>query len=217
MLNILEIDLDLHGKAAGNFIYSDNVDKPGPFLTGTFQADRVLFYDFDFENVRGKLEYEENTDTVTLEGLTARYMAGNAKADMVIHYIDKRFKVNGQITGIDFQRMNSEFKGTGDIIFSGAGRFEQDPINLTYRTDDIYFYEDQCFKVEGKGKMTTNFSDHYFLDAEGFYNKQQQFIPGVSPGQPDQRPLRRQIPWRNLGYQLVDPLGGKSRKSRCRR
>jgi hypothetical protein len=168
LLNILEIDLDLHGRATGNFVYSDNVDKPAPFLTGTFQADQALFYDFEFENARGKLNYEENTDTFTLEDLTARYMTGNANADMVIDYINQQFKVNGKITGIDFQRMNSEFKGKGDIIFSGAGRFEQDPINLTYRTGDINFYEDQSFKVEGKGKITTNFSDHYFLDTNGF-------------------------------------------------
>jgi hypothetical protein len=168
LLNILEIDLDLHGRTTGNFIYSDNIDKPGSLLTGTFQADHAVFYDFDFENLRGKLEYEENTDTFTLKDLTARYMTGNANADMVIDYINEKFKVNGKITGIDFQRMNSEFKGKGDIIFSGEGRFEQDPINLTYRTADIYFYEDQSFRVEGKGKITTNFSDHYFLDTNGF-------------------------------------------------
>jgi hypothetical protein len=168
LLNILEIDLDLHGRTTGNFIYSDNIDKPGSLLTGTFQADHAFFYDFDFENARGKLEYEENTDTFTLKDLTARYMTGNANADMVINYIDERFKVNGKITGIDFQRMNNQFKGKGDIIFSGEGRFEQDPINLTYRTGDIWFYEDQSFKVEGKGKISTNFSDHYYLDTNGF-------------------------------------------------
>jgi translocation and assembly module TamB len=64
--------------------------------------------------------------------------------------------------------MNNQFKGKGDIIFSGEGRFEQDPINLTYRTGDIWFYEDQSFKVEGKGKISTNFSDHYYLDTNGF-------------------------------------------------
>jgi len=168
MLNILEIDLDLYGLATGTFVYSDNVDQSAPFLTGTFHADQALFYDFIFENVRGKLGYEENTDTFTLEDLTAQYMTGNANADMVIDYINKQFKVKGKIIGIDFQRMNNQFKGKGDIVFSGAGQFEQDPINITYQTGDIYFYEGQSFKVEGKGKMTTNFSDHYFLDTNGF-------------------------------------------------
>jgi len=167
MLNILEIDLDLHGRAAGTFVYSDNVDKPAPFLTGTFQADQAVFYDFNFENARGKLGYDQNSDTFTLQCLTAQYMTGNANADLVIDYINERFKVDGKITGIDFYRMNNQFKGKGDIVFSGAGRFEQDPINLTYRTSDIYFYEDQSFRVIGKGKITTNFSDHYFLDANG--------------------------------------------------
>jgi hypothetical protein len=167
LLNILEIDLDLHGRTTGNFVYSDNVDQPAPFLTGAFQADHAVFYDFDFENVRGKLEYEENTDTFTLKDLTARYMTGNANADMVIDYINEQFKVNGKITGIDFLRMNNQFKGKGDIIFSGEGRFEQDPINLTYRTGDIRFYEEQPFKVNGAGKITTNFSDHYYLETNG--------------------------------------------------
>lgn len=167
LLNILEIDLNLHGRTTGNFVYSNNVDQPAPFLTGTFQADHAVFYDFNFDNVRGKLEYEENTDTFTLEDLTARYMTGNANADMVIDYINQQFKVNGKMTGIDFNRMNNQFKGKGDIIFSGEGRFEQDPINLTYRTGDIRFYEEQPFKVEGKGKITTNFSDHYYLETNG--------------------------------------------------
>lgn len=167
LLNILEIDLDLHGRTTGNFIYSDNIDKPGSLLTGTFQADHAVFYDFNFENVRGKLEYEENTDTFTLKDLTARYMTGNANADMVIDYTNEQFKVDGKIIGIDFNRMNNQFKGKGDIIFSGAGRFEQDPINLTYRTADIHFYEEQPFKVNGKGKITTNFSDHYYLETNG--------------------------------------------------
>ncbi len=167
MLNILEIDLDLNGRAAGNFVYSDNVDKPAPFLTGTFQADHVVFYDFDFDHLRGKLEYDENKDTVTLADLTAQYMTGSANADMVINYIDEKFKADGKIIGIDFHRMNNQFKGKGDIIFSGEGRFEQDPINLTFRTGDMYFYQDQSFKVEGSGKITSNFSDHYFLEANG--------------------------------------------------
>ncbi|MGD2089070.1 MAG: translocation/assembly module TamB domain-containing protein [Candidatus Aminicenantes bacterium] len=167
LLNILEIDLDLHGRTTGTFVYSDNVDQPAPLLTGTFQADQAVFYDFNFKNVRGKLEYEENTDTFTLKDLTARYMTGNANADMVIDYINQQFKVKGKIIGIDFQRMNNQFKGKGDIIFSGEGRFEQDPINLTYRTADIYLYEEQPFKVNGKGKITTNFSDHYFLETNG--------------------------------------------------
>lgn len=167
LLNILEIDLDLHGRTTGNFVYSDNADKPASLLTGTFQADQAVFYDFNFENVRGKLEYEENTDTFTLKDLTARYMTGNANADMVIDYINQQFIVNGKITGIDFNRMNTQFKGKGDIIFSGEGRFEQDPINITYQTGEIRFYEEQPFKVNGRGKITTNFSDHYFLETNG--------------------------------------------------
>jgi hypothetical protein len=168
LLNILEIDLDLHGRTTGNFIYSDNTEKSAPFLTGTFQADHAVFYDFDFENVRGNLEYEENTDTLTIKDLEGRYMTGNANADLVIDYINEQFKVNGKITGIDFNRMNNQFEGKGDIFFSGEGRFEQDPINLTFQTTDIHFYEEQPFKVNGKGKISTNFSDHYYLETNGF-------------------------------------------------
>ncbi|UCH95406.1 MAG: translocation/assembly module TamB domain-containing protein [Candidatus Aminicenantes bacterium] len=167
LVNILELDLDLQGRMKGNFIYSDNLNEPNYLLTGTFQADKARFYAFDFENARGTLKYEENTDTITIKELTAQYMTGDANANMVINYIDERFTVNGKITGIDFNLMNNQFEGKGDIIFSGEGRFEQDPINLTYRTADINLYEEQPFKVEGKGKIFTNFSDHYYLETNG--------------------------------------------------
>jgi translocation and assembly module TamB len=64
--------------------------------------------------------------------------------------------------------MNNQFSGKGDITFSGEGRFEQDPINLTYQTVDIRFFQDQSFTVNGKGKILTNFSDHYYLETNSF-------------------------------------------------
>ena len=167
MLNLLEIDLDLAGRARGNFVYSNNIDKPAPFLTGSFEADNARFYAFQFENTRGRLDYEENTDTLTIHIDKTGYMTGEGSAQLVIDYKKEQFKANGKITGLDFNRMNVHFTGKGDVAFSGQGGFEQDPISITYQTGDIYFYRDQFFRVKGEGKLLTNFSDHYYLEADG--------------------------------------------------
>jgi translocation and assembly module TamB len=68
---------------------------------------------------------------------------------------------------IDLNRMNNEFKGKGDIDFSGQGSFEQDPIKLDFKSGDIYFYKDRFFKIKGTGKLISNFSDHYYLETQG--------------------------------------------------
>jgi len=167
ILNILEIDLDLHGRARGNFVYGDNVNNSDPFLTGKFEAPKAIFYAFDFENIRGTLDYRENLDTITIDILDALYMNGEGNGNIVIDYKKEQFKASGKVTGIDFNRMNFHFTGKGDVVFSGQGSFEQDPIKISYQSGDIYFYQDQCFRVKGEGSIISNFSDHYFLETQG--------------------------------------------------
>jgi hypothetical protein len=171
LLNILELDLELTGRMKGNFVYSSNYasapsPSSSPFLTGTFQADRINFYDFIFENISADLEYLENPETVSIKNIKTQYMTGSGAAEVYINYTDQQFDVSGKITGMDLQRMHNQFTGKADFTFSGRGQFDRDPITFDYRSGDIYFYADQSFTLNGSGKIFTDFSD-YRLETRG--------------------------------------------------
>lgn len=158
ILNILEVDLSLAGRMQGDFIYSNKRGMPFPLVTGTFQAKKLNFYDFHFENLKGHLEYSQ---AVSLEDLEFQYMTGSGGANIFIDFNRKQFHLEGNVKAIDLNRMNNEFKGKGDISFTGQGAFDKDPITFDYRSGDIYFYKDQSFVAKGKGKIFTDFSSFH--------------------------------------------------------
>jgi hypothetical protein len=159
VLNILEIDLSLYGAMKGDFRYTSRSGMKYPLVTGSFNADSINFYDFIFEKVKGDMEY---SDSITLKNLEGNYMSGKGQADVFINYYTRRFNVKGNLLGIDFNRMNSQFTGIGDVFFEGEGAFDTDPIHLRYKTGPINFYKDQSFSVNGDGKLFTDFSNYRF-------------------------------------------------------
>lgn len=156
VLNILDIGLTLTGPMQGDFTYTDHKDMKTPLVKGIFKGERANFYDFVFDDISGQLEY---TDALTIKGLEGFYMGGKAKAEMVVDYTRELFDIKGGIADIDLNKMNSAFKGKGDIDFAGKGDFDKDPIVFNYRSGAIYFFSDQSFAVKGDGKIFTDFSD----------------------------------------------------------
>jgi hypothetical protein len=163
VLTLLDIDLSLYGPMQGNFTYSDRDGMPFPLIKGKFTAPQVNFYDFILDNLKGDLEY---SDAVSLKNLTYKYMNGSGKTDIYIHFDKRQFDIDGTIDAIDIHRLNDEFKGRGDLRFSGRGEFEKDPIKLSVRSGDIYFFKDRSFTLSGEGRVFTDFS-RFRLESSG--------------------------------------------------
>ncbi|MCP5045928.1 MAG: hypothetical protein GY940_02080 [bacterium] len=163
VLGLLDIDLQLHGGMTGDFTYTDRKGMTVPLVKGRFEAPRINFYEFIFDDFKGKLEY---STAITLKDLAFRYMDGKGNGDIVIDYGREWFDVDGKIEDIDLSRLNSEFTGKGSVFFNGTGGFEKDPIRMNYRTGDIHFYKDQSFKMTGEGAILTDFS-RYGLQTGG--------------------------------------------------
>lgn len=163
ILKILEVDLFLSGWMRGNFHLKKTGSDDTPVVTGRFRADRINFYDYIFDDVNGDLEYRGHTQ---IKNLTARYNDGKGKADFFVDYENELYDLEGEIKGININRLNPEFYGRGDIAFKGSGVFDHNPITLEYNSGDIHFYEDRAFNVKGTGKIFTNFSD-FRLEARG--------------------------------------------------
>jgi hypothetical protein len=163
VMKILEIDLSLSGWMKGNFNLYKKDNEPFPLVKGNFQARRINFYDFYFDNIKGELEYQEN---ITLKGLDYFYNGGKGTADIYIDYDKEIYSLEGEIKGIDVNRLQSAFNGQGDIYFRGDGVFDKDPIRVSYGSGDLYFYDDRAFNVKGTGKIFTDFTD-FRIDAQG--------------------------------------------------
>jgi hypothetical protein len=163
VLNLLEIDLSLRGQMAGDFTYSNRKGQEFPLVRGHYRAKQANFYDFIFDDINGDLEY---SDAVSLKNLTFKYNDGSGNLDAYIHYGKEIYELKGKIGAIDLNRLNNEFKGRADLMFNGKGRFEKDPIQIRYRSGDIFFYTDQSFTADGEGAMRTDFSK-YKLETRG--------------------------------------------------
>jgi hypothetical protein len=224
LLNILGVDLSLTGRMSGDFTYTDKTGMPASRVQGSFKAARVNFYDFDFENISGQLDY---SDSVTLENLAFNYMDGSGGGNVFINYDTRQFAVDGKIVAIDLQRMNNRFTGRGDIFFKGKGAFDKDPILFNYQSGDIYFFTDQFFFFFFEGKILTDFSS-YRLETGGKILDRESVSPytlrltreeGQFGGdfQADIADINLLIPWGNnkgrmkINGQILTRANGKTR------
>lgn len=169
VLTILGLDIDLTGQMKGAFTFELRPGENFPLVRGRFTGEKIYFYGFDFENVKGDFE---SRDYVSLKNLECRYKDGIGNADVFINFYDYNYKIDGTIDKIAIDKLHSEFKGRGDITFSGEGSFENknlsanDPINVTYKSDNVSFYEDHEFRVRGDAAIYTNFSDFMIKPGE---------------------------------------------------
>jgi len=174
-LKILDIDLALQGRMTGDFLYISRGDIPFPQVKGNFQSPALTFYDFDLQQVQGKLDFAE---AIHLKDLDLTYKSGKGEADVYINYNSQRFKVGGKVSGIDLQQLHEEFKGKTDVEFAGEGEFNKDPIILKYSTGNVNFYQDQSFIVSGAGKIYTDFSN-FQLESEGQIKLEKSISPVI--------------------------------------
>lgn len=163
ILKILEIDLSLYGRMTGDFSIYKKSHELLPLVKGNFQAGQANFYDFNFNDVKGDLEYQR---TISLKNLQYLYNGGKGNTDIFIDFNNKKYQVTGKIDGIDINRLNPEFHGQVNINFKGQGAFDSDPIKIEYKSGDIRFYEDRKFTVKGRGNLFTDF-DNFRLETQG--------------------------------------------------
>ncbi|MCP5106215.1 MAG: hypothetical protein GY950_22705 [bacterium] len=163
VLNILGIDISLTRWMTGDFHLHKKSGESFPLVTGNFQAKRINFYDFYFDDVTGELEFKGHT---TLKNLRYRYNDGKGSADIFIDYSKDIYSIEGEIKGVNINRLHPEFHGKGDIFFKGEGVIDHDPIKFNYNTGDLFFYEGRKFTANGTGEILTDFSG-FRIDTQG--------------------------------------------------
>jgi hypothetical protein len=163
ILKILELDISLGGRMNGEFSLHRKNGEPLPLVKGYFQAGRIDFYGFQFDDVRGNLESQRS---ISLKDLHFLYKDGKGTAGVFIDFTDKVYDVEGKIDGVAINRLNPEFFGQVNIAFKGKGAFNRDPIALEYNSGAIRFYQDRVFSIKGAGEIFTDFSN-YRLEALG--------------------------------------------------
>ncbi|MCP4147142.1 MAG: hypothetical protein GY757_05275 [bacterium] len=163
IMKILDFDLLLSGNMKGNILVTKKNTAIFPLIQGKFSAKQINFYDFIFDNITGDLEFQ---DQLKLTNLDFSYNDGKGKGDVFIDYEMEMYKIDGQIKGIDINRLNPEFSGRGDVFFDGEGAFFADPIRFNYESGSLNFFTDRSFTVKGSGNIFTNFSD-FRIDTGG--------------------------------------------------
>jgi len=174
IMKILDMDLDLRGKIAGDFTYSSGRALEQPELVGSFTAPRLDFMGYPLAQVKSALR--SNLQNITLSGLEFQYKGGQARAEVSIDYGQKKFDLQGRIDGMDVAQLHGEFSGRADLEISGRGEFLKDPLEISYRLSKLYFYRDREFSVKGQAKVLTDFSDFHLSTSGEALNP-----VGVSP------------------------------------
>jgi hypothetical protein len=165
ILKILDLDVDLRGKITGEFTYSSGKALPEPELTGAFAAPRLDFLGNPLAQVRSSLR--SNLQNIDLSDLHFLYKDGKGRGDVRIDYGQKKFDLKGRIDGIDVAKLHGEFRGRADLEIDGRGEFLKDPLQISYRLNELFFYHDREFSIKGQAKLLTDFSDfHLTTDGE---------------------------------------------------
>jgi len=164
ILKVLDIDISLTRWMTGDFHLLKKSGEPLPLVKGHFAAEQIVFYDFLFSDVKGELEFQGYT---TLRDLTFSYNGGKGTADISIDYKKELYSAEGEIRGLDINRLHPEFHGKADIVFNGSGVPGHDPIAFDFQSNELYFYRDRRFSVKGTGTVVTDFSGFFRIDTGG--------------------------------------------------
>ena len=158
ILRVLGMDMALNGKLAGDFTYSTGKTLKEPDVQGSFTAPRLVFMGYELEQVKGSMR--SNLQGIELAGLDFAYKGGQARgAEVLIDFARKQFDINGRIEGIDVSRLQPDFSGRADLEISGRGEFMKDPLTITCRLQDMFYYRDRGFSADGRASLLTDFSD----------------------------------------------------------
>ncbi len=164
IMKIMDLDLDLQGKIAGDFSYISGRALKQPELLGSLTAQRLNFMGLELTQVRSGLR--TNLKNIALSGLEFGYKGGQAKAEVSIDFEQKKFDLQGRIDGMDAARIFGGFGGRADLEVSGRGEFLKDPLEISYRVGKLNLAGDSGFSIKGQAKLLTDFSD-FSLDTKG--------------------------------------------------
>lgn len=157
ILKILNAKLPLRGEIAGAFTYIPGRGLDRPSLQGTFQAPQLRFMGYQFDQVSADLR--SDLSNIELSGLQFGFEGGQARAEVSIDFGQKKFDLQGRITGMDPARLYGGFSGRADLEVSGHGEFLKDPLEISYSLGKLNFSRDQEFSVKGRARILTDFSD----------------------------------------------------------
>jgi len=165
MLKILKLDLAVKGDIQGDFVYRKEEGQELPVIQGRFRSPRLVWRDV-FVADQFACALRTDLDSVELKPMTFLYHGGAGTADILIDYPKKFLKIDGGISAIDLHRMSPDFNGRLDLALSGQGIFLQDPIQVTLKLSDGFYYRGRKFQVAGTGELRTDLSD-FALTSEG--------------------------------------------------
>jgi autotransporter translocation and assembly factor TamB len=161
---ILGMDLDLKGRVAGDFTYCSGRALKEPEVAGRFTAAQLTFLGLALNQVQSSLS--SNLQNIHLNGLGFLYKGGRAQGEVGIDFATRHFDLRGRIDDVDVAQLHAEFSGRADLEIDGRGEFLKDPLEISYRLHDMFFYRDRGFSVSGKAKILTDFSD-FLLTTSG--------------------------------------------------
>ena len=205
IMRILDLELALDGRIAGDFSYSTGKALKEPEVLGNFTADRLTFMGYALERVEGELR--SNLQDIGLAGLEFTHRGGRAQGDVRIDFSRRQYDIQGRIAGLDVSQLLEGFQGRADLEIGGRGEFMKDPLTIRYRLNQMLYYHDRGFSAGGTASLLTDFSDFNFstqgevLDELGAFPYQLDlgFLQGRYNGnfQFDIDDLDLLIPWKN--------------------
>lgn len=160
ILGLLSLELDIRGPMQGNFRYSRSKDQTQPLIQGDFSSGNLRVYGIHFDRLSGKLE--SNLQNIHLKDLNHRCYGGQGQAELFIDYQYQTFDLNWETRDIHIQRIHPGFRGLGRLSIKGSGAFNQDPIRMSYRIEDLGYYKNRQNRVTGQATILTDFSQYDF-------------------------------------------------------
>jgi hypothetical protein len=160
ILGLLNLDLDIQGPMQGDFQYTLSKNPPLPLIQGRFNSGNLRVYGIQFDRVSGNLE--SNLEHIRLKELNHRCYGGQGEAELFIDYKNRRYNIKGETRDIQIKRIHPGFRGIGRISLNGSGAFEIDPIRMSYRIENLGYYQDRRNRVSGQAAILTDFSQYDF-------------------------------------------------------
>jgi len=157
IMKILNMDLDLRGRIAGDFTFTPGRAAEQPELLGSIKATQLIFMGYTFKQVKSALR--TNLQNIALNDLEFAYKDGQGRAEISIDFAQKKFDLQGRIDGMDAAQLYGGFSGQADLEVHGRGEFLKDPLEISYRMGKLNFSGNSGSSVKGQAKILTDFSD----------------------------------------------------------
>ena len=213
VLELLEIDLPLEGRARGSCALAYPGKGQPPHLSARVSAPRLDFFGIPFETVHGNLL--SDLEDIRLEGFTYRCLQGTGTADVDIDFQTRRYRMQGRLRDFAVEKIDPRFHGRGDVTWQGKGEFERDPIRAEYAVRDFSFYKDRPMNIRGQLNALTDFSQYRVLTAGHIHLSQRHFPFNISASNENDTPsgefkihlkdINQLLPWaNNIGRMVLN-------------